>query len=218
MQNNSKRSACENLVDTENRLIRLLDPPFFLTPRDPGYIQAYPPGIRENGGQYTHAAAWLGLAFAQLGDGDRAWQVFDIINPIRRSADKADALHYLREPYVLAGDVSGTGALTGQGGWSWYTGAAGWAWQLAVHGILGAKLNANRLSLDPCLPLDWGGANLSLEGPNGRLAITIEDPDRCGHGVVRITVDGKVSKAKSINFPGAGKSREIVVRLGPAKS
>ncbi|MCK5506868.1 MAG: cellobiose phosphorylase [Thermodesulfovibrionia bacterium] len=212
------RSACENLVDTENRLIRLLDPPFFLPPRDPGYIQAYPPGIRENGGQYTHAAAWLGLAFAQLGDGDRAWQVFDIINPIRRSADKADALHYLREPYVLAGDVSGTGALTGQGGWSWYTGAAGWAWQLAVHGILGAKLNANRLSLDPCLPLDWGGANLSLEGPNGRLAITIEDPDRCGHGVVRITVDGKVSKAKSINFPGAGKIREIVVRLGPAKS
>ena len=210
------QSAHENLVDTENRLVRLLDPPFFATPRDPGYIQAYPPGIRENGGQYTHAATWLGIAFAQLRDGDRAWQIFDIVNPVRRAANKSDSEHYLREPYVLAGDVSGTGAQTGQGGWSWYTGAAGWSWQLAVQGILGANLNAGRLSPDPCLPRDWGGAQIILNRPNGRLSVTIEDPDHQGQGIAQIIVDGKIHRTKTVRFPGAGKTRKVVIRLGVA--
>ena len=115
------------IVDPDQRLIRLLMPPFHRTHRDPGYIQAYPAGIRENGGQYTHAAAWLGLAFAGLGEGDKAWRVFDIISPIRRASSPEAAATYLREPYVLPGDVSG-GAHAGKGGWSWYTGAAGWTW------------------------------------------------------------------------------------------
>ena len=212
------QSACKQLLDPENRLVRLLDPPFFRAPRDPGYIQAYPPGIRENGGQYTHAATWLGLALARMGDGDRAWQVFDIISPVRRAAKMNEARHYLREPYVLAGDVSGTGDLTGQGGWTWYTGAAGWSWQLAVHGILGAEFKNGKLTLDPCLPRDWSGAQLSLDGPNGRLSITIDDPDHCGHGVVKTTVNGKVSKTKSLSFPGAGKSSEVSVLLGGSKT
>jgi cyclic beta-1,2-glucan synthetase len=212
------QSALKHLLDPENRLVRLLDPPFFRTLRDPGYIQAYPPGIRENGGQYTHAATWLGLALARMGDGDRAWQVFDIISPVRRAFSKHDAEHYVREPYVLAGDVSGTGDLTGQGGWTWYTGAASWAWQLGVQGILGADLNTRKLQIDPCLPRDWGGAQLSLDGPNGKLSITIDDPENCGHGVVRTTVDGKAGKTKSVKFPGAGKTREVVVLLGASRS
>jgi cyclic beta-1,2-glucan synthetase len=212
------QSALKHLLDPENRLVRLLDPPFFRTLRDPGYIQAYPPGIRENGGQYTHAATWLGLALARMGDGDRAWQVFDIISPVRRAFSKHDAEHYVREPYVLAGDVSGTGDLTGQGGWTWYTGAASWAWQLGVQGILGADLNTRKLQIDPCLPRDWGGAQLSLDGPNGKLSVTIDDPENCGHGVVRTTVDGKAGKTKSVKFPGAGKTREVVVLLGTSRS
>ncbi len=113
------QSTQDQLVDKEARLIRLLTPPFDQTDRDPGYIQAYPPGIRENGGQYTHAATWLGVAYAAVGDGDRAYQVFDIINPIRRAADTEGADHYRREPYVLTGDVSGAGARSRQGARSW---------------------------------------------------------------------------------------------------
>jgi len=206
------QSAATRLIDRENRLIRLLDPPFHHTLRDPGYIRAYPPGIRENGGQYTHAATWIGLAFAALGDGDRAWQVFDTINPIRRTATVGDAAHYLREPYVLPGDVSG-GSMIGVGGWSWYTGAAGWTWQLAIHGILGLRFIADNVIVKPCMPTDWGGATVHLRSPQGDLTIIIEDPDHLGHADVELRIDGAPSDPTSLRFPGQGKSTRAVVRL-----
>ncbi|SMX25764.1 GH36-type glycosyl hydrolase domain-containing protein [Boseongicola aestuarii] len=208
------RSACDMLVDPDQRLIRLLTPPFDKTERDPGYIQAYPPGIRENGGQYTHAATWLGVAMAAVKDGDRAWQVFDLINPIRRSDTAATAAHYRREPYVLTGDVSGAGDLTGVGGWSWYTGAAGWAWQLAVHGILGVRIRHGKVTVDPCLPTDWGGADANLNSKAGQMTIQIKDPGRVGCGVASCTVDGKPHTHTDIAFPGEGKMRNVVVVLG----
>ena len=211
-------SAFDMLVDPDQRLVRLLTPPFDKAERDPGYIQAYPPGIRENGGQYTHAATWLGAAMAAIKDGNRAWQVFDLINPIRRSETEASAAHYRREPYVLTGDVSGAGDQTGVGGWSWYTGAAGWAWQLAVHGILGVQIKKGKVTVAPCLPDDWGGAEVVLQGKTGRLRIKIEDPDHVGSGTVTYTVDGLPYDQTAITFPGAGKTREVVVVIADGSS
>ena len=209
------KSAGSELVDEKARLIRLLAPPFDKTNRDPGYILAYPPGIRENGGQYTHAAAWLGAAYVAVKDGDLAYQVFDIINPIGRTSSTKAAELYRREPYVLAGDVSGVGAQTGQGGWSWYTGAAGWTLQLGVGGILGVKPENGAVRLEPCLPTAWGSASVVLQGENGILEITIQDPDHLGHGRTSITVDGKISAHPVVSFPGKGKTRHVVLTLKP---
>lgn len=210
-------SAAERLVHHRERLVQLLDPAFHSTPRDPGYIKAYPPGIRENGGQYTHAATWLGLAFAGLGDGDKAWQIFDLINPIRRTATKADAEHYAREPYVLTGDVTGPGPSAGQGGWSWYTGASGWAWQLAVEAILGLRLRNGALHIAPCLPKHWGRAEAEIRHANGRISIRIEDPEHAGRGVAWMEADGKRVRGETVRFPGRNRSRHVVVRLGSGK-
>ena len=210
-------SAQCRLIDPANRLVKLLDPPFSKTPRDPGYIKAYPPGVRENGGQYTHAATWMGHALAALGDGDKAWQVFDFINPIRRVTDAKAAAHYLREPYVLAGDVSGAEPGAGQGGWSWYTGAAGWTWQLAVEAILGIRMSAGAITVKPCMPREWGCANVTISGPSGTIHITIEDPDHAGSGVRDVRVDGDPCDVRErIEFPGAGETRNVIVTLGAA--
>ena len=163
-------SAARELIRGEDGLIRLLWPPFNLTPRDPGYIKAYPPGIRENGGQYTHAAAWLGLAFTELGDGDQARRIFDLLNPIRHSSDRSDAERYLVEPYVIAADIGGVPPHVGRGGWTWYTGSAAWTWRLGVEGILGLRMRDGCIVVDPCLPKDWGSFEAEVRGPAGTLA------------------------------------------------
>jgi cyclic beta-1,2-glucan synthetase len=208
------KAAREKLLHEEERLILLLDPPFHLSARDPGYIQAYPPGIRENGGQYTHAASWMGLAFAGLGDGDTAWQIFDILNPIRRNLDQIDVQRYRREPYVMAADVYSQGANRGHGGWSWYTGAASWTWQLAVEGILGLRLVRAGFQIDPCLPRPWGRAELTIRREQGCIHFVIEDPDHVGRGVRAITVDGESVAGEVLQFPGQDKEMRVTVRLG----
>lgn len=211
-------SASSRLVHQDTRLVQLLDPPFHVTPRDPGYIRAYPPGIRENGGQYTHSAAWFGHALAGLGDGDGAWQVFDIINPVRRTQSNSGALHYEREPYVLPGDVYGPGQNLGLGGWSWYTGAAGWTWQLGVEAILGLRVMNGRLAIDPCLPRGWGGFTATLRTAKGSIEVTVEDPDRLGHADLELSVDGRSRKTLApIPFPGAGKTRMVTARMRQRK-
>ena len=206
-------SAVRELVREDQRVIRLLWPPFHETSRDPGYIKAYPPGIRENGGQYSHAAAWLGLALAGLGDGDGAWRVFDIINPIRRSASRSDAERYRTEPYVLAADVAGVAPHIGRGGWTWYTGAAAWTWRLGVEAMLGLRLRGGELLIDPCLPKEWGLARAELRGPKGTLAIVIEDPEHLGQGAIDMTVGGVAVSGATVAFPTDGSVREVRVRL-----
>jgi len=207
-------SARSRLVHQDERLVQLLDPPFHQTPRDPGYIRAYPPGIRENGGQYTHSAAWFGHALAGLGDGDGAWQVFDIINPIRRTESASGARHYTREPYVLPGDVYGPGQNLGLGGWSWYTGAASWTWQLGVEKILGLRLVNGSLTIDPCLPPGWGGFAATISTGKGSIEVTVEDPDKLGRGEMKLSVDGRSRKTQvPIPFPGAGKTRKVRARV-----
>ena len=146
------QSAWDLLVSQEEGLARLLWPAFDKGLLDPGYIKAYPPGVRENGGQYSHAAAWLAMAFAEQGDPEKAFAIFDMINPVRRSDDEAKAGHYRLEPYAVAGDISAGSSHSGQGGWSWYTGAAGWAWQLAIKSILGLQQGDDHLTLRPCIP------------------------------------------------------------------
>jgi len=206
-------AATGRLVDDDARLVRLLTPPFDRTPRDPGYIRAYPPGVRENGGQYTHAAAWLGLAHSRLANGDEAHRIFDFINPIRRTDDPIKAELYRGEPYVVPADVRGAEPGCGQAGWTWYTGAAGWAWQLAVEGIVGLSLQRGAVRIAPRLPRNWGGAEVRVKGPDGILIITIEDPDRIGSGRVELVVDGQPLDGDCIAIPTGGMERRATARL-----
>ncbi len=210
-------SANSSLVDPDARLVKLLTPPFDQTPRDPGYIRAYPPGVRENGGQYTHAAAWLGLAHARAGNGDRAYQIFDFINPIGRTSNSEDADKYRGEPYALPGDVRGAEPAVGQSGWTWYTGAAGWTWQLAVDGILGISQRSGAIRIAPNLPSHWGGAEITLQGSRGSLHIVIEDPDNIGTGAIELSVNGKAVKGDQVQFPDNGEQHKVIARLGTSE-
>ncbi|WGT51329.1 GH36-type glycosyl hydrolase domain-containing protein [Thioclava nitratireducens] len=213
------RSASEWLVDRELRLVRLLTPPFDRTPRDPGYIRAYPPGVRENGGQYTHAATWLGMAQAKLGNGEEAYRIFDLINPIRRSASREDAERYRAEPYVMPADVGGAAPFEGRAGWTWYTGAAAWSWRLGVEAILGLELVGGALHIAPCLPKGWGRFRARLRGPAGAISLRIDDPEGLGTGAVEITVDGHAHSSATVEFPTDGATVEVTARLRvePAK-
>ena len=147
----------ERLVRREHGLIQLLDPPFDKSAMNPGYIKGYVPGVRENGGQYTHAAIWAAMAFAQLGDNRRAWELFNMINPVNHARSPEEAAIYKVEPYVVAADVYATAPHTGRGGWTWYTGSAAWMYRLIVESLLGLKLEVDKLRITPCLPADWEG-------------------------------------------------------------
>jgi cellobiose phosphorylase len=145
------------LVRRDDELVRLLDPPFDTSSLDPGYIKGYVPGVRENGGQYTHAAIWAAMAYAELGDDERAWAVWRLINPLAHGASPAGIETYKVEPYVVAADVYAVAPHVGRGGWTWYTGSAAWMYRLIVESLLGLKLRGDRLRVEPCLPADWNG-------------------------------------------------------------
>ncbi len=148
------------LVRRDDALIRLLDPPFDRTQQDPGYIRGYVPGVRENGGQYTHGAIWAAMAFAALGDGERAWELMTMINPANHARTPEGVATYKLEPYVIAADVYALPPHTGRGGWSWYTGSAGWMYRLIVESLFGVTLHHDRLRIAPCLPADWKGFSM----------------------------------------------------------
>ncbi|MEG8222623.1 cellobiose phosphorylase [Sphingomonas sp. HH69] len=206
-------SARRYLVRNDDALIRLLDPPFDHTPREPGYIKAYPPGVRENGGQYTHAATWLAIAFARIRDGDVAKSLFDRISPITHSSTREGAEHYRTEPYAVAGDIAGVAPHLGRGGWTWYTGAAGWTWRLAVEEILGVRLIGGKIQIRPAMPKSWHKAELTLRRADGAIQITIEtDPSLEGDGE-EITVDGKLLREPGVCFPHDGATRIVLVRV-----
>jgi cyclic beta-1,2-glucan synthetase len=166
-------SVLERLVDEETRIIRLFTPPFANSSKDPGYIKAYPPGVRENGGQYTHAATWVVMALAELNRGDEALRCFELLNPITHSKSKASAEHYRVEPYTIAADVYGEGALKGRGGWTWYTGSAGWLYRAAVEGILGIRIKNGRLHVRPALPTQWDGFAAEIEHAGVKYRISV---------------------------------------------
>ncbi|HEY1549027.1 MAG TPA: hypothetical protein VGG28_14485, partial [Kofleriaceae bacterium] len=143
------------LVDRELGVVKLFDPPFDRSALEPGYIKGYLPGVRENGGQYTHAAVWVAMAFAAAGDSARAWKLFELLSPLHHGSDAEGIARYRVEPYVLAADVYTNPQHAGRGGWTWYTGSAGWMYRLAVESLLGLRLEIDHLRLEPVLPADW---------------------------------------------------------------
>jgi cyclic beta-1,2-glucan synthetase len=170
--------------------------------------------VRENGGQYTHAAAWAGLAFAAQGDGARAHAVFDIINPVRRTGTGGTAALSRGEPYVLPGDVLGAAPHSGRAGWTWYTGAAAWTWKLGVEGILGLRIEDGKLDLKPCLPPHWPRAKAKVTLPGtGTMRVTIENPEGLSTGALQLEVDGAPWPGGPIPFPPDGSIGVIRARI-----
>lgn len=179
-----------NLVNRRDGLIRLLTPPFDQTPRDPGYIKGYVPGVRENGGQYTHAAVWSVLAFAALGEGDKAGELFRMLNPVHRISSRASVQRYNVEPYVIAGDVYAEPPHVGRGGWTWYSGAAGWLYRAGVEWMLGFRLRGATLSIDPCIPRHWPGYSMRFRYHAASYDITVDNPGHVSRGVTLTELDG----------------------------
>ena len=168
----------KQLIRREDGLALLFAPPFDKTTHDPGYIKGYPPGVRENGGQYTHAATWSVMAFAALGEGDKAAELFSLLNPINHSRTPADAYRYKVEPYVACADIYSTAPHVGRGGWTWYTGSAGWLQRAGVESILGLRLRGAFLSIDPCIPKAWDKYEATVKYRTARYSISRREPRR----------------------------------------
>ena len=182
----------EHLVSKKDKFIRLLTPPFDKTDKDPGYIKGYIPGVRENGGQYTHAALWTVKAFAEMGMGEKAVRYLNMINPVNHALNQASADTYKVEPYVVAADVYGENVLTGQGGWTWYTGSAGWMYRVAIESVLGLQMNGNSILLKPAISASWAGysIDLLLDDNETGYTIQIDNPHKLQGGMLEGTIDG----------------------------
>jgi cyclic beta-1,2-glucan synthetase len=178
------------LIRRDERLALLFTPPFDKTPLDPGYIKGYPPGLRENGGQYSHAAMWAILAFAQLGDGDKAGELFALLNPINHARTPAETERYKVEPYVVAADVYSVAPHVGRGGWTWYTGSAAWMYRAGIEGILGLRREGAFLIVDPCIPADWPGFDATVKIDSTRYDIRVEAATPGDSGVPQAVLDG----------------------------
>jgi cyclic beta-1,2-glucan synthetase len=194
-------------------LIRLFTPPFDRTARDPGYIKGYPPGIRENGGQYTHGAVWSVIAFAMLGDGDKAGELFSLLNPVRHSSTRADIYRYKVEPYVVSADVYDAPSHVGRGGWTWYTGSAGWMYRAGLEWILGFRLRGTTLLIDPCVPKSWPGFAITFRYRSTRYEIVVENPNGVSRGITRIVLDGEPLAAADVPIPLADDAATHHVRV-----
>jgi cyclic beta-1,2-glucan synthetase len=179
----------EYLVRRDDGLVLLLTPPFDATLLDPGYIKGYLPGVRENGGQYTHAAIWAVIAFATLGDGDKAAELFATLNPINRASTRSGIHRYKVEPYVVAADVYAEPPHVGRGGWSWYTGSAGWMYRAGLEWILGFRLRGTRLVVDPCIPRAWRRFSIAFRYHSARYDIVVENPQGVTRGVSSVEID-----------------------------
>jgi cyclic beta-1,2-glucan synthetase len=204
------------LVSRSDGLVHLFTPPFDRTPHDPGYIKAYPPGLRENGGQYTHAAMWTTLAFALLGDGDRAYELFSIINPINHSSTRAGIHRYKVEPYVACADVYSAAQHVGRGGWTWYTGSAAWMYRTAVEGMLGVNMRGSTLMLNPCIPRAWKSFEITRLYGSSRYHIVVENPQGVSRGIVRTSLDGRELSLTVCEIPlvDDGRDHEAQVVMG----
>jgi cellobiose phosphorylase len=207
----------ERLVRREHGLIQLLDPPFDTSALNPGYIKGYAPGVRENGGQYTHAAIWAAMAFARLGDNRRAWELFTMINPVNHARSSEEAATYKAEPYVVAADVYAVPPHTGRGGWTWYTGSAAWMYRLIVESLLGLRLEVDKLRFTPCLPADWESFKVHYRYRETVYHISVLQM-RSGNGGTRVTVDGIELQDQAIPLVDDHKNHAVEVRIPAAGS
>jgi cyclic beta-1,2-glucan synthetase len=204
------------LIQRNNGLALLFTPPFDKAAQDPGYIKAYPPGVRENGGQYTHAAAWSVMAFAALGDGDKAGAIFSLLNPITHARSPAEVERYKVEPYVVSADIYSEPPHVGRGGWTWYTGSAGWLQRAGVESLLGIRFSGATLLIDPCIPRAWGRFEADLRYKTAHYAIFVENPNGVCRGVVSARLDGVeiVERPLQVSLLDDGGRRRIDVQLG----
>ncbi len=207
------------LVSEPERLIRLLTPPFVDTPKDPGYIKGYLAGVRENGGQYTHAACWAVMALAELGRRERAARLLAMLSPVSQTADPARAAVYRLEPYAVAADVYGAAPHVGRGGWSWYTGSAGWMYRVGIESVLGLRLQDGRtLVLKPCIPASWPGFRILYRLADGETECEIEVENGGAGRVLAATLDGRAvpisGETARVTLPPGGGSYRLEVRLG----
>ena len=202
------------LVRKDASLIQLLDPPFDKSEMDPGYIKGYVPGVRENGGQYTHAAIWTVMAFAALGDSRRAWELLNMINPVNHAKTAADVAIYKAEPYVVAADVYGVAPHAGRGGWSWYTGSAGWMYRLILESLLGLRLDVDKLHFAPCLPADWTAFKLHYRYRETVYHIDVlQTQENAAGDAGSVTVDGVERPDKTIPLIDDRKDHSVEVRI-----
>jgi cyclic beta-1,2-glucan synthetase len=209
-------SADAQLVDQDAHLVRLLAPPFEHADPHPGYIRGYPPGVRENGGQYSHAAMWHAIAHARLGHGDQAFAMLQTANPVARSSDAAAAARYRIAPYAVAGDIYAVEPHVGRGGWSWYTGSAAWFYVAAVEEILGLRVRGGRLHVDPCIPSAWRGYNAEYRWRDAVYVIAVANRDGVCRGVRELRLDGRrIDAAAGVPLVDTGR-HEITVDLGAA--
>ena len=206
----------EHLFKRPPGLALLFTPPFERTTSDPGYIKSYPPGVRENGGQYTHAATWSVIAFARLGQGDKAAQLFSHLNPINHTSTRTGIRRYKVEPYVVAADVYSVAPHVGRGGWTWYTGAAGWLYRAGMEAILGFNLQGDYLFMNPCIPTTWPRFEISFKYRSARYDITVENPAAVSRGVLHTVVDGvRLPEGLSrILLLDDGTTHEVRITLG----
>jgi cyclic beta-1,2-glucan synthetase len=210
------RAVDRELILHHDGLALLFTPPFDRSPLDPGYIKGYPPGVRENGGQYTHAALWSVMAFAELGEGDKAAALFWMLNPINHARTRIDMHRYKVEPYVVAADVYAAPGHVGRGGWTWYTGSAGWMQRAGVECILGLRIEGSVLRLDPCIPRSWPRFEITLRHGASGYEIVVENPQSVQRGVAAAELDGAKIAARPLSIPlkDDGAIHRLQVRLG----
>lgn len=199
-----------HLVKRENKLIQLLHPPFDKTDLNPGYIKGYVPGVRENGGQYTHAAIWTVMAFAAMGEKEKTWELFRMINPVNHGNTKEAIASYRVEPYVAAADIYAVSPHGGRGGWTWYTGSAGWMYQLILQAILGLRIEGDKLSLNPCVPQDWEQYRLSYTYKETIYHIEVINK-KAGSQAIRL--DGKISGQAFITLVDDGIPHTVTIEI-----
>ena len=212
-------SVEEQLIRRELGLALLFTPPFDHTALDPGYIKGYPPGLRENGGQYTHAALWSVMAWAELGQGARAAELLGMLNPINRTSTRTDVYRYKVEPYVVCADVYSVAPHVGRGGWTWYTGSAGWMYRAGLESVLGLRVQGDKLKLRPCVPEHWPRAQISYRHRTARYEIVLENPGQSSCGIASLELDGQMLPrgTDTIELTDDGSTHQVRVTLGIAQ-
>jgi len=213
-------SAYQRLVKTEEKIILLLDPPFDKSTLNPGYIKGYVPGVRENGGQYTHGAIWTAMAFAEMGQTDRAWELFSLMNPIHHGSTPATMKKYRVEPYVVAADVYGVDPHVGRGGWTWYTGSAGWMYRLITESLLGLRVEVDELHFNPRPPKNWPSYKMHYRYRNTFYHITVNAPvtpllgTGAGNGIQSLSIDGVAQSEHFLTLVDDQAHHQVDIQLG----
>ena len=206
------------LIDKDKKIVKLFTPAFDKTEKDPGYIKGYLPGVRENGGQYTHAACWVAYAYALAGRGDKAVETLRLLNPVEHARTPEAVQTYKVEPYVITADVYDLEGQVGRGGWSWYTGSCGWMYRVWVEGVLGFDKRGDTLHINPAIPSDWKGFKMTYRHGGATYAIEVVNPDGVQNGVASVEVDGKKIADKVVPLKDDGQTHRVVVTLGEPES